>query len=532
MRGISDIPVENLQNDCFGLVKYVKGLSDYVLKCDTPTTGAVQGDWGCGKTSMLNMVREMLGTQVKSIWFNTWQYSKFNMDDQLSMSLLSHLYAALVKDSTGKSTHANVKEHLAVIAKAGVKVGSYVIDALGAQKFADDISGISFGNANDSTDIIDAIENLKSDFQREIDNIYQKEQKRVVVFIDDLDRLEPSKAVELMEVLKLFLDCKNCVYVLAIDYGVVTRGISDKYGEDFGKKQGKKFFDKIIQVPFFIPVEQYQIEEYIRKAMPTSVTLQDKDLPQYINLIKTSVGCNPRSMKRLFNAYLLICMINADKGYDKDSMAQKLLFAALCMQLSMEDIYRYIIEKMEDIDATFFEEFLDATNANEFEDYFPNIQVEDEELNKSNIILFMRELAKILADNASNISNKSFDKLKDIFSISSSTNNISIKTKGGTKVLDEDVVVEKVINHTDYKYKIITASAKLHIGFGKSIQLICNGKNYSAKMHSQAKGRIDGLSLFYADTDLKPGDTVVLAYHYGKSEISCEIIRADRDEEQ
>lgn len=36
--------------------------------------------------------------------------------------------------------------------------------------------------------------------------------KRIVFYIDDLDRLQPLRAVELLEVLKIFLDCEKCVY--------------------------------------------------------------------------------------------------------------------------------------------------------------------------------------------------------------------------------------------------------------------------------------------------------------------------------
>lgn len=522
MRGISDVPVEKLDNDCFGLGKYVKGLSEYIMRCNTPTTIAVQGDWGCGKTSMLNMVREELSDKVKSIWFNTWQYSKFNMDDRLAMSLLSHLHMALSKESNGHASSEPMKERIALLAKAGVKLGAYVVDALGAQKAAEDIHGLASKNTNESLDVIDAIENLKEDFQKEIDYIYETEGKRVVVFIDDLDRLEPAKAVDLMEVLKLFLDCKNCVYVLAIDYGVVTRGISDKYGEDFGKKQGKKFFDKIIQVPFFIPVEQYQIDDYIRKAMPTTVKLEEKDLPQYINMIKVSVGCNPRSMKRLFNAYLLICMINADKGFDADPVAQKILFGALCMQLAMEEVYRYIIEKMEDIDETFFDAFLDETNAGELKDYFPQLQM-DEEINVNNVLLFMREFAGVLANGTKSVSGENFEKMKDILSISSSTNNIVIKTQRGVAQLEEDTVAEKEISYTDATYKILTMGAKLHIGYGKTLTFVCGEKSYSVKMHAKAKGRIDGLTSFYRDTGVQQGDVVKLWYCIKENKIVCEI---------
>ena len=48
--------------------------------------------------------------------------------------------------------------------------------------------------------------------------------------MDDLDRLEHRKAVELLEVLKLFFDVEGCVFILAIDYDVVVKGVTAKYG--------------------------------------------------------------------------------------------------------------------------------------------------------------------------------------------------------------------------------------------------------------------------------------------------------------
>ena len=51
---------------------------------------------------------------------------------------------------------------------------------------------------------------MKAEFSK----IVSQHQKRVVIFVDDLDRLQPQKAVEVLEVLKVFLDCENCVFVL------------------------------------------------------------------------------------------------------------------------------------------------------------------------------------------------------------------------------------------------------------------------------------------------------------------------------
>lgn len=65
------------------------------------------------------------------------------------------------------------------------------MDIMGAQKLAEDIdNGINKDSrTTDDEDLINVIENLKNDFQQAIDDIYRKENKRIAVFIDDLDRL-------------------------------------------------------------------------------------------------------------------------------------------------------------------------------------------------------------------------------------------------------------------------------------------------------------------------------------------------------
>ena len=113
-----------------------------------------------------------------------------------------------------------------------------------------------------------AINDLKSQFQEAVKTkIEHSGVDRVVIFIDDLDRLHPGKAVELLEVLKLFLDCDNCVFVLAIDYAVVSQGVKQKYGELIGEEKGKSFFDKIIQVPLKMLVAQYNVHSYVTNSL-------------------------------------------------------------------------------------------------------------------------------------------------------------------------------------------------------------------------------------------------------------------------
>ena len=90
MQGYTDTPIERLENDVMDVKVYVESLSEFILGCSTPMTIAIQGDWGSGKTSMMNMIKQALADKIVPVWFNTWQYSQFEMASYLSISLLSN----------------------------------------------------------------------------------------------------------------------------------------------------------------------------------------------------------------------------------------------------------------------------------------------------------------------------------------------------------------------------------------------------------------------------------------------------------
>ncbi len=55
---LRDVPVNSQQNEFLGLAKHAKALADFIRTCETPMTIGIQGDWGIGKTSLLNLSRD------------------------------------------------------------------------------------------------------------------------------------------------------------------------------------------------------------------------------------------------------------------------------------------------------------------------------------------------------------------------------------------------------------------------------------------------------------------------------------------
>lgn len=333
--------------DLFNINKHLDGLSRFIKACNTPMTISIQGSWGSGKTSIMKMVEHEIEKDVIPVFFNTWQFSQFDLGNSLAFSMIKVLLNKL---------HDNDENF---IKRFTLLCGNALTTALKAVSIYN--CNIDINKCKENTpdyNYAEQIENLHQHFQEVVNNACQREHKdRVVIFVDDLDRLVPSKAVELLEVLKLFLDCKQCVFVLAIDYEVVIRGAIEKYGfasytsdkiDDKERnreyEKGKSFFDKIIQVPFKVPVAVYDIKNYLKDGFnKINLKIDDNDLQDYIELCASSIGSNPRSLKRLLNAFLLLTFIGEGSIDLNNKGKAKLLFAALCLQQYNEKIYNLIV---------------------------------------------------------------------------------------------------------------------------------------------------------------------------------------------
>jgi hypothetical protein len=351
--GYTDNPIKSQMDDTFDVGAYIEGLCEFILTCSTPMTIAIQGDWGSGKTSMMNMVRDRLEGKVVPAWFNTWKYSQFDLQDRLVFSMMTHLMKELSADDERlrelKTTFGNLLK----------------LAAVGVVGMASETSAVQLGDALSRSDPTVEIDKIRTAFQKSIDDrIRVTKMDRAVFFIDDLDRLNPAKAVEILEVMKQFLDCDHCVFVLAIDFDVIAQGLKMKYGESMSESKSRSFFDKIIQLPFKMPVAQYNISRFLRGMLEQMdlAGITEEDIKEFEILIQTSTGFNPRSLKRLFNTFQLLNSVMGRQRQDKTSVKkdikqQKIIFAILCMQLTYEGLYSYTMQNVHDLRKLFRDDF-------------------------------------------------------------------------------------------------------------------------------------------------------------------------------
>jgi hypothetical protein len=365
--GKSDLPYDGRHKDELGLDKYAGALAKFLTSCETPMTVGIQGEWGSGKTSLMNMVRLRLApddggptNRVKTFTFETWQYGAVGDDSQLGLQLITSIAQRMVGGGNAEN---------GLLAKAGHAIQSItgaVAKAAVAGAMSHATGGLLEGGAfvhslhspgTHGAGVV-ALDDLRKQFEVLVKELLAKtgDAGRVVVFIDDLDRIRPERAVSLLEVLKNFMDVAKCVFVVACDYDVVRLGVGEKFGIKDERKV-RAFFDKIIQVPFQLPVENYEmrglLESFLKERIGKKLNAgeQKSIVGDLEAMVQLAVGTNPRGFKRFLNTIDLLSCLDAtgskgapialgDPWADRDSCSA--LVGLVALQMGWPGVATYL----------------------------------------------------------------------------------------------------------------------------------------------------------------------------------------------
>ena len=339
MAGIVDEPLAIKDgNDTLGVEKYSRALSDFIISTDTPMTIGVQGEWGSGKTSILNQVWNKLEKQGDAllIWVNTWEYSLLSQPEEALLKIIFAITDKIGGSDKKKDNTVKLKKAAGSLMKGALRVGTTM--ALGS-KAGTVVDEMLVSGDSSVSEIRNALTDIVKDISASSSNPY----KKIIVFVDDLDRLDPSYAVTILELLKNIFNIPQCVFVLAIDYQVVVKGLKEKFGELSTENEWefRAFFDKIIQLPFMMPMSNYSIGQYVQDLLnKISFEIAADDVQFIEEVVLLSIGGNPRSIKRLVNSLSLINYFSAEEMKDKN--LRMILFAVTCIQVAYPKIYEVL----------------------------------------------------------------------------------------------------------------------------------------------------------------------------------------------
>ena len=285
----SDQPIQKADEDRFGRSDFAKRIAQVIAK-RTDSSSIVIGihaPWGEGKTSVLNMIIEELDRHenIEYLRFNPWRFPD-------EAQLLKHFFNILAE-----------KIDASIITK-GEKISGFI------RKYADGLAPLSALGINAAEAVKAAtgaipeadIEELK----RRVEAALLAAQKRIVIIMDDIDRLDKEEVQAVFKLVKLSADFPQTAYILSFDEQMVAAALAEKYGGF-----GRNFLEKIIQVSLPLPPASPQaLMSLTIEGIKIALTLAEIELSEeqhykftskFDKAFRSRLG-TPRLSKRLANA--------------------------------------------------------------------------------------------------------------------------------------------------------------------------------------------------------------------------------------
>ena len=287
-------------------------------KPDRPVTIGVHGDWGAGKSSVLEMIEAGFAGEkdVLCLKFNGWRFQGF---EDAKIALIEGIVTELVERRPALSKAADaVKDVFKRIdwLKVAKNAGGLALTAFTGIPTPDQVGAIvgslegmlsNPGQLATKENLSSAIEGVKAvlkpsesknvpeeveAFRKAFDNLLQEAGvDQLVVLIDDLDRCLPDTAIETLEAIRLFVFTARTAFVVAADEAMIEYAVR-KHFPDLPDTTGprdyaRNYLEKLIQIPFRIPaLGETETRIYVTLLL-AGAELGEED-PGYGELIKAA----------------------------------------------------------------------------------------------------------------------------------------------------------------------------------------------------------------------------------------------------
>ncbi len=328
---ISDHPLdlESAAQDKFELCYRLGPIFDIIRHKNTamPTTIAIYGDWGVGKTSAMRWLEALIKewdeqsggadkTKIHPVWFYPWKYHD---KEDVWRGLISEVIIKSidVKEATPQRVKEALKQFGLFLGKGFVHILSSMTLKAGKEGVAE--AEVDLSAIKDILADYDKVAHPEKAYLNEFENSLEKwinntlgKNDRMVIFIDDLDRCMPEIALQVLEALKLYLNIKKLIFVVGLDKDVIEKLVKDHY-EKLGLKdytKSENYLAKMFQTEVMVGPSERQITDYLDEQLDkieyfkgNYLNANEKTL--FKGLIEKFADRNPREVKRLINSAVM-----------------------------------------------------------------------------------------------------------------------------------------------------------------------------------------------------------------------------------
>lgn len=295
----NDHPILTPAEDRFGVDPFARALAISVRKMEAPqgTVIGLNGPWGSGKSSAVNLVRHHLADAVQAdeiaiVDFACWW---FRGEDALALAFFRELYAGL-GPSLGERFKKVLPKLGSRLLRAGAVVGK-VAEAAGAvvsggiaEKGMEWLSGLIEQG--------DSVEKLHAELSKAL----KEQNKRFLIIIDDIDRLSPDEALLIFRLVKSVGRLPNVMYLLVYDRALAEKIVSERY-----PSEGPHYLEKIVQASFELPdPAPYDVQQQMLALIEAICGAPaEADMVRFMNIFHEGIAPSirtPRDVARFANS--------------------------------------------------------------------------------------------------------------------------------------------------------------------------------------------------------------------------------------
>ena len=247
-----------------------------------PISIGVFGDWGAGKSTILELTKASLESDEQEyiqVHFDAWTFQGY---DDAKAALLETIASTLVKKAADdKNLSAKAKEFAGRIDKirlmgllmdggaalAGIPTMGGIQKIMGlfsggddGELDVDDVKGAVDGAKDVAKKNKGLIKDKKSfsppkeikEFRKAYSDLLKEFDKPLIVYVDNLDRCSPFNAISTLEAIRLFLFLPNTAFVIAADEDMIRLAVPE-YHKGASQRHQTDYLDKLIQIPVHVP---------------------------------------------------------------------------------------------------------------------------------------------------------------------------------------------------------------------------------------------------------------------------------------
>ena len=310
---ISDNPIINWKNDVL-YKDFVENIFNEIVnlkKENTPFVIGINWRWGTWKTSIMKILKNKIDTKEArnitknniylTVWFESWKYNDFQ---SIWNSLIYHIFKSL---SLNKKVLWLLQENPEKVRK----MFSYLEELPKIWnlfkvwwKIYDDFKWV---NSYNPWKLVD-FEQYFIDFLKLIWfldtnwNENRKDNNKIVIFVDDLDRCSKDALLSFFEYIKLHINIPWVIFVIWMDKENVIKELSWDENKKHDEEYYKEYLEKIVQHWYDVPkLSLVELEKYLKSF------INDKDILELLIkkwLLIEFKNYTPRKIKQIINKYI------------------------------------------------------------------------------------------------------------------------------------------------------------------------------------------------------------------------------------